>query len=284
MPLECDNGSRKRRSLLPKISINTLKIAGAILLTLYFFSTAVIQNAILHVPDYTPQQLSDLLGSDPEAMLWAGIASVAEIVGMIAISIYAYLLVQGVEHTSSMGKYALSVLVFALISEVPYDLAVYGQVWNWDSQNTLWSVLIALVTLWMMKSAEGRGAVGYALSAVAALGGCLWSVLINCKFGWGFVLIASVLFLLRRRRAMSLIAGLGVSLGVTPAQLPGRLEGLLKALDLPTHIDCTAEVYAAAIGHDKKGAGEDISVILLEELGRAVAKKMPKAKLLEGLQ
>ena len=83
---------------------------------------------------------------------------------------------------------------------------------------------------------------------------------------------------------MCAAAGLGVSLGVTPAQLPGRLEGLLKALDLPTHIDCTAEVYAAAIGHDKKGAGEDISVILLEELGRAVAKKMPKAKLLEGLQ
>ena len=212
MSAEYDNGLRERKSLFPKISINTLKIAGAILLTLYFFSAAVIQNGILHVNSYTPQQLNELLGGDAEAMLWAGIASMAEITGMVAISIYAYLLVQGVEHTSSMGKYALSVLVFALISEVPYDLAVYGQVWNWDSQNTLWSVLIALVTLWMMKSAEGRGAVGYALSAVAALGGCLWSVLINCKFGWGFVLIASVLFLLRRRRAMSLIAGLGVSL------------------------------------------------------------------------
>ena len=38
---------------------------------------------------------NDLLGRDPEAMLWAGIASMAEIIGMVAISIYAYLLVQG---------------------------------------------------------------------------------------------------------------------------------------------------------------------------------------------
>ncbi len=212
MPLECDNGSRKRRSLLPKISINTLKIAGAILLTLYFFSTAVIQNAILHVPDYTPQQLSDLLGSDPEAMLWAGIASVAEIVGMIAISIYAYLLVQGVEHTSSMWRYALSVLVFALISEAPYDLAVFGRVWDWSSQNTLWGVSIALITLWLMKHIEGRGMKTYVFSAVAAVGGCLWAALIRCQFGWGFVLIASVLFLLRERRTVSLIAGVGASL------------------------------------------------------------------------
>ena len=75
----------------------------------------------------------------------------AEVVGMTAISIYAYLLVQGVRHTSSMGKYALSVLVFALVSEVPYDLALYGKVWSWESQNTLWTVLIALITLWIMR-------------------------------------------------------------------------------------------------------------------------------------
>ena len=213
MTVENESGlGGRRRSLLPNVSVNTLKIAGAILMTLYFFSAAVIQNGILHVSGYTPEQLSELLAGDAEAMMWAGIASVAEIIGMVAVSIYAYLLAQGVEHTSSMGKYALSVLVFAVISEVPYDLAVYGQVWNWESQNTLWTVFIALITLWIMKYVEGRGVMTYVYSAVAALGGCLWTVLLNCKFGWGFVLIAGVLYLLRKRRTMSLIAGLGVSL------------------------------------------------------------------------
>lgn len=211
MTLENEGGLRGGRSLLPGVSVNTLKIAGTILMTLYFFGAAVIQNGILHVHSYTPEQLNEMLGSDAGAMLWAGIASIAEIIGMAAISIYAYLLAQGVEHTSSMKKYALSVLACALISEVPYDLAVYGQAWCWESQNPLWTVFIALVTLWIVKFAEKRRA-AYLLSAVAALGGCLWAVLLRCKYGWGFVLIAAVLYLLRRRRTMSLIAGVGVSL------------------------------------------------------------------------
>lgn len=210
--MENDNILERKRSWLPRVSVNTLKIAGAILMTLYFFGAAVIQNGILHVQRYTPEELSQLLAGDANAMLWAGIASVAEIIGMIAISIFAYLTAKGAEHTSSMGRYILSVLVFALISEVPYDLAVYGQVWNWESQNTLWAVFIALVALWMIRRVEGRGAASYALGAVAVLGGCLWTVLLNCKFGWGFVLITAVLFLFRKNRTMSLIAGLGASL------------------------------------------------------------------------
>lgn len=210
--MENDNILERKRSWLPRVSVNTLKIAGAILMTLYFFGAAVIQNGVLHVQRYTPEELSQLLAGDANAMLWAGIASVAEIIGMIAISIFAYLTAKGAEHTSSMGRYILSVLAFALISEVPYDLAVYGQVWNWESQNTLWAVFIALAALWMIRRVEGRGAASYALSAVAVLGGCLWTVLLNCKFGWGFVLITAVLFLFRKNRTMSLIAGLGASL------------------------------------------------------------------------
>lgn len=212
MSAEQENGLRRKRALFPGVTVNTLKIAGALMLTLYFFSVSVIQNGILNVNSYTPAELSELLAGDSKAMLWAGIASVGEIVGMVAISIYAYVLVQGVIHTSDKKKYILSVLAFAVISEVPYDLAVYGRVWDWDSQNTLWAVLIALVTLCMMQYVEGRGVMTYVLSAVAALGGCLWALLINCKYGWGFVLIASVLFLLREHRVISLLAGLGVSL------------------------------------------------------------------------
>ena len=79
-------------------------------------------------------------------------------------------------------------------------------------------------------------------------------------------------------------AELGTALGVTPTDVPERLEGLLEALGLPTAIPCDGETYAAAIGHDKKGAGEDITLVLLGELGGAVLHKLPKARLMEVLQ
>ena len=38
--------------------------------------------------------------------------------------------------------------------------------------------------------------------------------------------------------------------------------------------------YAAAIGLDKKGAGADITLILLDRMGHAVPHKLPKEELL----
>ena len=69
--------------------------------------------------------------------------------------------------------------------------------------------------------------------------------------------------------------------GREPYELePEDLERACAACD-PALI--AAMEHAAAIGLDKKGAGAEISVILLEALGKAVPHKMPKAALLEEL-
>ena len=80
---------------------------------------------------------------------------------------------------------------------------------------------------------------------------------------------------------MVLAARLGVRLGVTPGEVPGQIENALAALGLPTSIYCTREDYTAAIGLDKKGSGEDISLILLDGLGHAISHKMPKKEVLD---
>ena len=80
---------------------------------------------------------------------------------------------------------------------------------------------------------------------------------------------------------MVLAARLGARLGVTPGEVPGQIENALAALGLPTSICCTREDYTAAIGLDKKGSGEDISLILLDGLGHAIPHKMPKKEVLD---
>ncbi len=83
---------------------------------------------------------------------------------------------------------------------------------------------------------------------------------------------------------MCAAAKLGVALGVTPADVPGRIETTLAGLGLPTSIPCDEMTYAAAVGRDKKGTGSDISVILLDRLGHAVPRKMPRSDLLRELE
>ena len=83
---------------------------------------------------------------------------------------------------------------------------------------------------------------------------------------------------------MCAAARLGVSLGVTPAELPGQIEDALASLGQVTSISCTMDDYAAAIGLDKKGAGADITLILLDRIGHAVPHKMPRGQLLSLLE
>ena len=80
--------------------------------------------------------------------------------------------------------------------------------------------------------------------------------------------------------SMCLAARLGAALGVTPAGVPERVEALVSAFGLPTRIPCTQADYAAAVGLDKKGTGEQITLVLLEDLGRAVLHRMSKRELL----
>lgn len=80
---------------------------------------------------------------------------------------------------------------------------------------------------------------------------------------------------------MCLAARLGEQLGITEGGTEAQIRALTAAYGLPTDIACTLEDYQSAIGLDKKGSGDSITVILLEKLGRTKPTKMQKKELLE---
>ncbi len=203
-------GIRRTPATIPAVSADWLKIAGLILMAVYFFGLTVIQNGILGASQYTSEQLNALVESSGEAFTLAGISSVCYLIGVTAVPIFSFLLVQGVIHTSSMKKYLLSVLICALISEVPYDYAVSGSFFNMKDQNVMWTSCIALIMLWLLKTFQGKGLGPIIINALIILGGCFWAVFFNCKFGGAFVLLTAVLFLLREKRGVSI--GIGVVL------------------------------------------------------------------------
>ena len=76
---------------------------------------------------------------------------------------------------------------------------------------------------------------------------------------------------------------LGAALGVSDGDGFSELLEVLSAFGLPTHIDCDWSAIVEAVGLDKKGDGEAITMIFLSHMGRALPMKMKKEDVLQNL-
>lgn len=68
-------------------------------------------------------------------------------VGRIAFILFAFLIVEGFYCTRSRARFLLRLFLFALISEIPFDLAFSGKLIEWKSQNVYWTLLLGVLLL-----------------------------------------------------------------------------------------------------------------------------------------
>lgn len=97
------------------------------------------------------------------------------LLGRLSFPLFAFLLVEGALHTGNIKKYLARLAVFAVISEIPYDLAFSGQFIEFDVQNIFITLFIALLCLAAMIRLQGKyGFSGFYIgTAVFAAGGLL---------------------------------------------------------------------------------------------------------------
>ena len=103
-------------------------------------------------------------------------------IGRISFPIFAFMIVEGYFHTSNLKKYAGRLFVFALISEIPFNLALGSRIFYPIHQNVLWSFLISLGLIHWNEKAKKSGklwkrlVVGTASVILGYLGGILTMV------------------------------------------------------------------------------------------------------------
>ena len=99
---------------------------------------------------------------------------VMRIVGRIAFPIYGLMVAEGVIYTRSRPRYFLRLLMFAILSELPFDLALRGRLAVWDHQNVYFTLMLGMIIMsviaWGSRLPGWKKIPGLGLAAVLAAG------------------------------------------------------------------------------------------------------------------
>lgn len=139
-------------------------------------------------------------------------------VGRIAWPVFAFLMVEGFFYTSSRKRYASRLLLFALLSEIPFDLALGDGIWDFSHQNIFFTLLIGFCVLWVME--QMKTLPGYLFFQTAAVvAGCWIAFVLQTDYDWRGVILIVVLYLFRSNRLLMTAAGCVCLLWEAPACL-----------------------------------------------------------------
>ena len=114
--------------------------------------------------------------------LWATLLPAQEwltCAGRVAFPIFAFMAVEGYFHTHDLKKYTLRLLLFALLSEVPFDL-MYGGTWFYPvHQNVIWTLLLGILGIHLMETVRKKQKTGLYLlvSALVVVAGAVLGTL-----------------------------------------------------------------------------------------------------------
>lgn len=118
---------------------STLKIIAIVTMFIDHLGAAVLEYVLKY-----SQTIRD------DAVLYQQLYSldrVIRLIGRVSFPIFCFLLVEGFLHTSNKKRYAIRLFLFALISEIPFDLAFFNTVFDFKHQNVFFTLLIGLLVM-----------------------------------------------------------------------------------------------------------------------------------------
>ncbi len=136
-------------------------------------------------------------------------------IGRLAMPIFSFCIAEGFIHTKDKKKYLRRIGIFALISEIPFDLAFEGKI-GFSHQNIMLTFFLAVIALMLYDRISGEEDPERKQGGKTALGVCavmaisVLSFLLRADYTF-FVVIAVFLFYVFRMRHPLIRAGIGAA-------------------------------------------------------------------------
>lgn len=190
------------------ISGNVLKIIAVLSMLVDHTAATILERMLIQMPLWGPINNRNY---DQYYNIYQFLRSV----GRMAFPIYCFLLVEGFVYTKNRAKYALRLFLFALLSEVPFDMAFRYSFFDMSYNNvffTLWIGLLTIMAVDFVRKKIGResdsgaralavGAGKVLLIALVLLVGCVAAdPLLHTDYGAAGVIAIFLIYVFREHR------------------------------------------------------------------------------------
>lgn len=164
---------------------------------------AVITMLIDHIGafmlvDYEPAlKIYFYIGENPISIYWS-----MRYIGRISFPIFAFLLTEGFAYTKSRKKYGLSLLLFAFLSELPYNL-INADTWHYKNQNIFFTLFLGYLGMCAIEYFSDN----IKKQTVSLVILFLISIFLNADYGtvgFGFIIL---IYALRDKKLLQAIIG-----------------------------------------------------------------------------
>lgn len=188
---------------------NQLKLIAVVTMILDHIGYLIVGAGIL--PGLTE-------GSQAQAM-WTLAYALLRCAGRMAFPIFCFMLVEGFFHTGDRKKYGLRLALFALISEIPFDLMSAGKLPYWASQNVFVTLTMGLLMLAVLEVIREHAQAGrrliQQLLVILTFSGLAW--FFRSDYDYIGIMLTAILYMLRFDRKQACLIGflwMGMTAGV----------------------------------------------------------------------
>lgn len=199
-------------NLMKKIGLFQFTTAGVRVCGMLFLLCgafgAAMQTGILGAGNMTNGQLMLALEQDSSMMGRVTLSLMLQAIGACALPIFARLLVEGGTYTSHFGKYFLRVLGLAVITQLPYNLAMTGHLLAANRMNPVFALVMSMIMLYFFRRYEEKRPRNTLIKLAAVFCVFLWAGILDVEHGQCCVLLVAEIWALREKANLQTFLGI----------------------------------------------------------------------------